>query len=174
MNKQRLLALTLIIFAAAMARVLPHPVNVAPIAAIALFGGAKFGRASLAFIIPFAALLLSDAVIGFYKDMWVIYLAFATTVCIGFALRKRETVSTVVFASMLSSVVFFMITNSVLMHAHTHFPVSIPGMFASYEAALPFFRNSLLGDLFYNTLLFGGFAIAERRFRPLRTQARYA
>jgi hypothetical protein len=39
MNK-RLLTLSIIVLSAAVARVLPHPPNVTPIAAMALFGGA--------------------------------------------------------------------------------------------------------------------------------------
>ena len=170
MNKDRLLALTLVILAAAASRLLPHPENVAPIAAIALFGGAKFERKSLAFFVPFAALLLSDAVLGFYAGIWAVYLAFAVLTCIGFALRGRESFSSVITASLLSSAVFFLITNCNAIVPHSNFPQTMDGLKMGYEAGIPFFRNTLLGDLFYNAVLFGGFAFAERRFGFLRNR----
>ena len=42
MNKERLITLTLMILAAAASRLLPHPYNFPPVAAIALFSGAQF------------------------------------------------------------------------------------------------------------------------------------
>ena len=59
--------LTLMVFVAAFVRLLPHPPNFAPIAAMALFGGAYFSKKSFAFIIPLVALFLSDVVIGLFK-----------------------------------------------------------------------------------------------------------
>jgi hypothetical protein len=44
----------------------------------------------------------------------------------------------------------------------------LPGLTACYVAALPFFRNEIVGDLFYASLLFGGFALLERLFAALR------
>ncbi|NBO19277.1 MAG: hypothetical protein EBV03_08655, partial [Proteobacteria bacterium] len=64
MNKERTITLFLVILTAALSRLLPHPENVAPIAAIALFAGAKFERKSLAFALPLLPMLLSDMVLG--------------------------------------------------------------------------------------------------------------
>ncbi|MBY0408093.1 MAG: hypothetical protein K2Q01_10410 [Rickettsiales bacterium] len=170
MNKQRLLALSMVILAAAASRLLPHPQNVAPIAAIALFAGSKFERKWLAFTVPATALLLSDAVIGFYERMWVVYAAFAVVVCMGFLLRSRENTPAVLLASLSASVAFFLITNLSLLGGHIY-PAGMEGVVASYTAGLPFFQNTLLGDLFYSAVLFGGFALAEKRFTPLRPLA---
>ena len=83
MNK-RLITLSMIIFAIAMFRVLPHPPNVSPVAAMALFGGAFFSDRRVAFLVPFLALLLSDIVIGLHDTMVYVYAGFALTVVIGF------------------------------------------------------------------------------------------
>ncbi len=170
MNKERLIALCMVILAAAVSRLLPHPENMTPIAAIALFGGAKFERPSLAFIVPALALLASDAFIGFYAGMWVVYAAFAVITCIGFALRHGESAGNVVLASIVSSVIFFLITNCSFLVAHTPYPSGVQGLVMSYQAGIPYFRNTLFGDLFYNIVLFGGFALAERRFGFLRAR----
>jgi hypothetical protein len=169
MNKERLVTLTLIILAAATARLLPHPHNVAPIAAIALFAGAHFERKWQAFVLPLLAMLVSDAIIGFYDAMWVTYLAFATVVCLGFLLRKNKSFLAVAGATVSGSVLFFLVSNFALWMHHNLYPHTLDGIMESYTMALPFFRNTLIGDLFYSGLLFGGFALAERKFTPLRS-----
>ncbi len=168
MNRERLITLSLIILAAAVSRILPHPVNVTPIAALALFAGAQFERRWLAFAVPMLAMFLSDAVIGFYSQMWVTYVAFAVIVCLGFALRGRISPLPVVGTVLAGSVLFFLISNCALVMHGELYPANFEGMMASYTAALPFFRNTLLGDMFYAALLFGGFALAERKYSWLR------
>jgi hypothetical protein len=174
MNKERLAVLTVMILAAAASRLLPHPENVAPIAAIALFAGAQFERKWLAFAVPVAAMLMSDLFIGFYEGMWVTYLGFAVIVCLGFALRGSKGIIPVASATLTGSVFFFLISNCVFLIDHGLYPQTVDGMMQAYTAALPFFRNSLFGDAFYSALLFGGFALAQRKYewlkvRPLAT-----
>lgn len=168
MNKERLLTLSLIILAAAASRLLPHPVNVTPIAALGLFAGAQFERKWLAFAVPFAALLLSDLVIGFYPQMWITYLAFAAIVCIGFTLHGRVRPLPVIGASLAGSVVFFVVTNFSLWLPYDLYPKTWEGVVQGYVAGWPYFSHTLLGDLFYAALLFGSFALAERKYTWLR------
>src|SRR6266536_6661526 len=52
-----------LVFGAALLRLLPHPPNFTPVAAIALFGGAHFARKFWAFAVPLAAMFVSDAVL---------------------------------------------------------------------------------------------------------------
>jgi len=172
MHKERLIALILVILTAAASRLLPHPENVAPIAAIALFCGAKFANKSLAFIVPALALLVSDSVIGFYAGMGTVYAAFAVITLIGLFLRGRENTTTIIASSVFASILFFLITNAPMLVPHTPYPEGISGLIMSYEAALPFFRNTLLGDMFYNAFLFGSFALAQRCFLSHSNKAR--
>jgi hypothetical protein len=170
MNKERFIALSLIVLAAAVSRLLPHPYNFTPIAAIALFSGAEFERKPLAFLVPLAALLISDAIIGFYAagEMLVTYVAFAAIVCIGFAIRGRDSFIPVAFATLASAVVFFLITNCTFFMNPSLYPQNFDGLMQGYIAGLPFFRNTLTSDIFYSALLFGGFALAEKKFAGLR------
>lgn len=170
MNKERVITLTLIILAAAASRILPHPVNVTPIAAIALFAGAHFTSKLLAFIVPIVAMIISDAIIGFYPQLWVTYIAFAGVVAVGFWLRNRKNITNVAVATVSGSVLFFLVTNFPLWSHYNMYPHTLDGIVQSYTMALPFFRNSLAGDLFYSALLFGGFALAERKFTALQAQ----
>lgn len=171
MNKERLIALTLIILTAAASRLLPHPPNVAPIAAIALFAGAQFERKWLAFAVPLLALVISDMVIGFYDQVAVTYLAFAVIVCLGFALRGHQRFLPIAGATLAGSVLFFLTTNCALWIHNDLYPKTLEGVMQGYTAALPFFRNTLLGDAFYSALLFGGFALAERRMAWLKSRS---
>lgn len=174
MNKERFITLTLIVLAAAASRLLPHPTNVAPITALALFGGAYFERKWMAFAVPLFAMFLSDALIGFHESMAVVYLAFCVVVLFGFALRRYIHFASVLGASLAGSITFFLITNFALWLPYDLYPHTAEGVMQSYIAALPFFQNTLLGDLFYSALLFGGFAMAERHYPLLRVRPNQA
>lgn len=168
----RLLALLAAIFAAAAMRLVPHPPNVSPIAAIALFGGATMPRRAMAFVAPFAALLLSDALLGFYAGMDFVYFSFALTVLIGWTVASRRTPLAIGAAALASSVLFFVITNFGMWLFSGFYPRTSEGLVACYVAAIPFFQNTVAGDLFYTALLFGGFAIAERVLPAIRQPAK--
>ena len=110
-NTPRLLALLSAIVAAAALRLVPHPPNFTPIGAMALFSGAYFGRRGLAFIAPLGAMLLSDAVLGFYSGMQYTYLAVGLIVLIGWAIRSRISPVRVGAGAIGSSILFFVISN---------------------------------------------------------------
>lgn len=170
MNKERLIALSLMILAAAASRLVPHPYNFTPVAAIALFAGATFERKSLAFVVPMAALFLSDAVIGFY-DFWEMaatYGGFAAVVCIGFLVHRHRRFAPLALATLVGAIVFFLITNCNLLVNPSLYPHTFDGLMQGYVAGIPFFRNTLLSDIFYSVLLFGGFALAERKYSWLQ------
>ena len=167
-NRARLLALLAAIVAAAALRLVPHPPNFTPIGAMALFSGAYLGRRPLAFVAPLAALLLSDAVIGFYSGMAFIYASVALIVMIGWAIRSRISPIRVGAAAIASSVLFFVLTNFGTWLSSGMYPHTTAGLAACYVAAIPFFQNTLAGDLFFSGLLFGGFALLERAVPRLR------
>ena len=160
--------LCVFILLAALTRLLPHPPNVAPIAAMALFGGAHFARKGWAVAVPLAALLLSDVFLGFHSLMPVVYIAFAAIIGIGFLLRAGYRLHHIAGASVAGSVLFFVVTNFGVWLLGSLYPKTVGGLLACYVAALPFFQNTLLGDAFFTAVLFGGFALAQRRLPALR------
>ena len=151
------LALALIALAI-VARVLPHPANFAPIGAVALFGGIYLSR-RYAMILPLAAMLISDIFIGFYtwQIMVSVYVSFALTGLIGLRVRKNKKLSTIVGGTVLGSILFFLITNFAVWAFGAMYAHNLAGLTQSYIMAIPFFRNSLLGDLFYVGLLVGSY-----------------
>jgi len=170
MNKPRFIMLAGMILAAAASRLIPHPPNFTPIAAIALFGGAQFSSKRAAFLVPVAGLFLSDLVFGFYAITPVVYASFALTVCLGFLARRRS-VQRIAFAAVASAILFFALTNFGVWAIDNLYPATAAGLVDCYAAAIPFFRNMLLGNLLFSALLFGGFALAENRFVRLRQPA---
>lgn len=167
-NHARLLALLSAIAAAAALRLAPHPPNFSPIGAMALFSGAYLGRRGLAFVAPIAALLLSDAILGFYPELLFVYASVTLVVLIGWTLLRRRDPLRIAAAAVASAVLFFVVTNFGVWFLMDYYPKTAGGLVACYVAAIPFFQNSLAGDVFYTALLFGGFALAQKALPQLR------
>ena len=167
-NHSRLIALLSAIVAAAALRLVPHPPNFTPIGAMALFSGAYLGRRGLAFVAPLAALLLSDLALGFYQGMGTVYFSVALIVVLGMLALRRTSAPRVGVLAIASSVLFFVITNFGMWLFSGFYPRTLAGLETCFIAAIPFFQNTLAGDLFYAALLFGGFALAERLVPQIR------
>ncbi|HXG23248.1 MAG TPA: DUF6580 family putative transport protein [Chthonomonadales bacterium] len=177
MYRIRFLVLAGMILAAAASRLVAHPPNFAPIGAMALLGGACFAQRRTAFVVPLGAMLLSDLAIGLLSGDFAlglhrlipfVYGSFALIVCLGFWLRRRRNALPIAGATLAASVLFFMLTNFGVWVAGSWYPKTWEGLVACYVAAIPFFHNTLLGDAVYSTVLFGGFALAERALPLLR------
>lgn len=159
-----------IVLLAAGMRIIPHPPNITPIAAIAIFGGAYFVNTVAAFGVPLAAMVLSDLFLGgFDATTPFIYASFAASVGLGLWIRQRQSWSRIVAATLVSSTLFFVVSNFGVWLVGGLYSRTAEGIVACYVAAIPFFRQTLLGDLFYAAALFGGFAFM-RRFIPMLRQ----
>jgi len=167
-NHSRLLAILTAVLIAAALRLVPHPPNFTPIGAMALFSGAYLADRRLAFAAPLAALLLSDAVLGFHSGMPFVYGSVALIVLIGWLGLKRVTSFRVVGAALASSVLFFVVTNFGTWALSGMYPLTPAGLAACYVAAIPFFQSTVVGDLVYSGLLFGGFVLLERAIPAIR------
>ncbi len=158
-----------LILLAVASRLLPHAPNFTPIAALGLFAGAMFGRRA-GWLVPLAALLLSDAIIGFYHPMSMFwnYLGFATCLLLGSGLLARSrSLARLGSAALASSAVFFVLSNFG-MWASGYYPRTLAGLAACYAAGLPFLRATVASDLVYTAALFGSLALL-RRFFPQRS-----
>ena len=171
MNKHRLTFLTGMVLTAAMSRLIPHPPNFTPIAALALFGGATFASKRAAFLVPFSALFLSDLFLGFSIITPVVYSSFALIICLGFWLRSGRTLGRVTVAIVAGAALFFLVTNFGEWALTPLYPKSLGGFAACYITAIPFFWNTLASDFVYSALLFGGLLLAEKRWPGLTEAA---
>jgi len=143
-------------------RLIPHPWNFIPISAIALFSGVYLGR-FYALVLPILAIFLSDIFLGFYewKLMLAVYGSFVLIGLIGQVIRKHKSLETILLGSLSASILFFLITNFAVWQFTSWYPKTLSGLIQCYILALPFFRNALLGDLFYTGIFFGAYEMAE-------------
>lgn len=157
-NSTKFIIPILLITLGFIARLLPHPANFAPISAIALFAALYLPR-RYSLIIPTLAMFVSDVFIGFYSlpIMIAVYASFIIMGLIGLLVRKNKKFSTILSGTLIGSILFFLITNFAVWMFGTMYSHNFSGLLDSYIAAIPFFRNSLLGDLFYCGIMIGGY-----------------
>lgn len=162
MEKSKIIIFLIIVSLGAAFRLLPHPFNFTPIAAIALFSGVYLGK-KYAIAAPILAMLLSDIFLGFYewKLMLTVYASFALVGLIGILIRKHKSVQIILGGSILASISFFLITNFAVWQFTPWYPKNLAGLIENYVLALPFFRYTLVGDLFYTGLFFGVFEMVK-------------
>ena len=160
MNKNILTYLLLILAVAT--RFVPHPANFTAVGAIALFGGLYLSKKQ-ALWLPLSVMFVSDIFIGFYNIyiMASVYVGFMLMTLIGQYLKNKIKLSTIALGTLSGSVIFFLLTNTAVWAFGTMYAHDIAGLFSSYYYALPFFRNELLGDLFYSGILIGGYEMIK-------------
>lgn len=163
-----LIITSIIIFIAAMMRLLPHPPNFAPIGALALFSGAHLDKKSR-FIIPLFAMALSDIFLGFHNDILFVYASFVIIIMIGSRLKNQISPQHVFAASLGSSILFFVITNYGVWAASDMYVKNVSGLIQSYAMGVPFFRNTVLSDMLYSFGLFYGYRFLQNFFSQILT-----
>ena len=164
----RFFLLSGMILVAVLSKCVPHPINFTPIGAIALFAGAQFASKRAAYLVPLVALLISDFITGFHVLIPFVYGCFALNVLLGFWIRHQKSAHRTVSAVLIGAVVFFVVTNFGSWLAFDTFPKTPAGLLACYASAIPYLINSVLGDLFYSAVLFGGLSWAEYKFPSVR------
>ena len=155
--------------------------NFTPVGAIALFGGAYFTDKLKAYVVVLIALFTSDILINYlYTSKWIlwyggsfwVYLTFAIMVFVG-SLIKKATVVNVALASLVSIAIHWLIIDLPWMYGPMY-PHTLAGYGQSLNAAIPFERNMLLGDIAFCAILFGGFELAKNRYTALRSKKELA
>ena len=154
-NKHNLLVAFFILLGV-FTRIIPHPPNMTAIGAIALFSGAFLYDKRLAFIIPTIIMLISDLVLG-YQLALSVYLSFLIIVSLGFVLAKKNTGISVINMSLLASVIFYVLTNFSVFISSPLYSKTFVGLIECYTLAIPFFLNTLIGNIVYSLILFYAF-----------------
>ena len=154
-----------LILLAAASRLLPHAPNFTPVAAIGLFAGATLGRRTT-WLVPLAALLLSDLFLGFYLpvSMFWNYLGFAACLVLGSGLLGRSRTAVRLGAATLTSSLAFFALSNFGMWASGYYPRTLAGLGQCYAAGLPFLRNTVVSDVLFTAALFGSYALLRRLF----------
>lgn len=164
---RNLLIVAMILFAGVI-RIFPHPWNLTPVGAMALFSGAAIRNRLMAFAVPLLALLAGDLFIGFHILMPVVYASFLVSIMIGWWLRERRTAPRIGGAVLVGAIQFFLITNFGVWMLLNFYSKTLAGLAACYIAGLPLFWNTLAGDALFSALLFGALFLAERTYPAFR------
>ena len=157
-------------------RFIPHPPNFTALTAVALFSGACFDRKYLAFVVPFAAMFLSDLFLelttgwGFHANMFSVYLSFGLIALIGSKFNRSQKVGPLSISVLASAMIFFVLTNFSVWMTGSFYPHSLAGLMACYVAAIPFAINQIAGDVFFTSALFCSWWVAQISSPPLRAQ----
>jgi len=158
--------------------------NFAPVAAMALFAGYFFRSTLLAACVPLTVMAISDRVLGGYHPgvMALVYGMLVFPVCLrgllqrAFAFQRGRWIESLaplaglLSCALASSVLFFLVTNFGVWLGFNTYDRSWSGLVDCYVAAIPFFRYTLAGDMFFATVLFGSYALAVNLL-PERTTA---
>ncbi|HTL80641.1 MAG TPA: DUF6580 family putative transport protein [Bacteroidia bacterium] len=162
-NPRNIFVLCVLIFAAS-TRIIKHPDNFTAIGAMGLFAGAVMSSRAMSLLASFAVMFATDAMLGFYEGFWIVYIAFALSIVTGWIISKKQNVGSITIASLISALLFFIISNFGVwtgpMYAHTY-----AGFMQCYSAALPFFWNGLASQFVYGAILFGGYHLL-RVYKP--------
>lgn len=159
-KKIKIIISIILVFIGVAGRLLPHAWNFAPIAAIAIFSGAYLGK-NYALLLPVIAMLIGDFFIGFYEWRLIIavYGSFMIIGLLSTSLKKHKNVYSTVSLSLAASIIFFVFTNWAVWQFSPWYEKSVMGLLECYTLALPFFRNTMLGDLFFVGTFFGVYEI---------------
>ncbi|MBI5045301.1 MAG: hypothetical protein HZC02_05235 [Candidatus Levybacteria bacterium] len=150
-----------IIFLGGLMRLVPHVPNFAPITAIALFGGMYMNR-KYALILPFIIMVISDFFLGFHDTLVFVYGSFLISGLLGLGVREYKTAGRILLITIAASIQFFIITNLGVFLAGHIYPKTIQGFIDCYVMALPFFRNTIVGDVLFTTSFILAFELLKQ------------
>lgn len=177
----RFAVIAVLIFSAAFCRIIPHMPNFSPLAAIGLFGAARFVKKWQAFLIPITAIWLSDLFINnviygqyypkftwFYEGFYWQYGSYLLITLAGIFIFKKLSAKRVMAGVIIATAIFFLVSNFGSWIGKPTYPQNVGGLITCYIAGIPFLKGTLLGDLCYSAVLFGSFALAQLRFPVLQ------
>ena len=174
--------LSIIILLAAFTRIMPHPPNFSPMAAIGLFGAAHFAKKWQAFFIPLIGVWISDLVINnyvysisssnfvwFYSGFYWQYISYILIIFAGLFIFNRGISLTKMFGGMISSSgIFFLVSNFGVWAGGTMYPKNFGGLITCYAAGVPFIHNTIISDVLFTTVLFGTYYLLQVEYSSLK------
>lgn len=177
----RFILITTAILIAAISRMVPHMQNFSPLGAIGLFGAACFTKKWQSFIIPITATFLSDLFINnviyaqynptfvwFYEGFYWQYGSYVVITVAAIFIFNKVNVQRVAIAALSATAIFFLISNAGCWLGNVAYPQNFGGLMSCYAAGIPFLKGTLLGNLFYSTVLFGSFYLAQFKYPVLQ------
>ena len=138
----------------ALGRIIPHPPNFTPILATAIYTPYIVNDKWIAVLIPLSAMFIADIIIGFHPYMLWVYGAIGlSTLISSWSMRFNKKYIQLGVMAILSSILFFIITNFAVWAIWDYYPKTIDGLIICYIKAIPFFQNTLLGTIIYTAII---------------------
>lgn len=157
-NSKPWLSISALLVVAIWSRALPHPANMTAVVPAAVLAGYFLSNLWLATLVPLAALAISDVLFfSFYPGIEYVYVATLVAMLLGrFVARKtaRQKTGILFLSGLVSSVLFFVISNLGVWLATNLYPRTWEGLVQCYVMAVPFFRHQIIGDVVYGVVLF--------------------
>tara|TARA_B100000989_G_scaffold85485_1_gene61335 strand:+ start:1322 stop:1837 length:516 start_codon:yes stop_codon:yes gene_type:complete len=142
----------------ALSRLIPHPPNFTPILGMAVFSGAIINRKIVAYLVPLAAMFISDLYLGLHSGIPIIYFTLAICVLIGTFIESRVTILNSILGITAGVLIFYLITNFTVWYGSGMYENSFSGLITCYVMGLPFLQNTFISSLIYGM---GAFLIYE-------------
>ena len=115
------------------------------------------------YLVPLAAMLLSDLYLGFHASMPIIYFSLAICVLIGTFIEARVTTLNSFLSISLGVLAFFLITNFMVWYGSGMYESSISGLLTCYFMGLPFVQNTFISSILYGMGAFLIYDIINKR-----------
>ena len=174
--------ISIIILLAAFTRIMPHPPNFSPMAAIGLFGAAHFAKKWQAFLIPLIGIWISDLVINnfvysshssnfvwFYGGFYWQYISYVFIIFAGlFIFNKGISVTNTLGGMVSSSGIFFLFSNFGVWAGGAMYTKNFSGLITCYAAGIPFIHNTIISDALFTTVLFGTYYLLQTEYSYLK------
>lgn len=123
------------------------PQNFTASMAVFLFSAAYFRSFVGRILLPFAALFVSDLVLGLHSIHWFVYGSYFIIAAMAVLCLAQWNFKKVFATSLIGSLFFFLVTNFGVWWQSGLYASSWEGLMQAYTMALPFFRNSLLSNV---------------------------
>jgi hypothetical protein len=173
-HNNTIIAVILFMVVGAFARLIPHMPNFTPVESLTIFGAAYLSKKHWALILSVFVIYVSDFIINntiarsFFPDVegivwfssYMIYnfVAMALIVLVSSKIITKVNMKNVGVSVLLASIIFFIITNfGSWAGDKSVYSNDMSGLMASFTAGIPFFRNSLLSNVVFTTVIFGSF-----------------
>ncbi len=189
MKKNIILFVISSVVIATLSRLLPHPLNFAPMIGITLFSVAYLPKRWMGFVLPMACWFISDLFVNAFKENAAtngmsyfitptalgVYVSLIIVFLLGNLLRGKVRLPKLIGVTLSSSILFYIITNSFCYTEGDLYGTGITGYFNCLMAGIPFIRtsegvfigsfffNQILGDLLYVGVLFGSYYLVNRK-----------
>lgn len=163
MKYQNILISVILLTLLIASRLIPHLSNFTPVFAIGLFSFTIFKKNALSFLIPLVGMLFTDAIIGFYQNVWAVYLSMVLAIVLSNLIQTEKKKLTILTRSLTAPTIFFVLSN--LSVFFVWYPYTWQGFVQCYVNAIPFYGYSVVSTLVYSFVLNSLYTfIFERKF----------